>query len=440
MATAAATHDVHGSIHHLSRGARLALPALLIAGLAWAQSTHAAEATNSGNSPEGQTKVSGEKTFGQDVEFLKQHVDAIVLKDASGNAQVAVVPAYQGRVMTSSATGADGTSFGWINYQRVASDQVTPHINVFGGEERFWLGPEGGQFSIYFAPGAKFEFDGWKTPAVIDTEPFEVVAKNDRKASFRKDATLENYSKTKLRLRIDRDVELVSAEAAEKSLGVDLGQLSFVGYRTTNKITNTGTEAWTKKGGLLSIWLLGMYKPGAETIVVIPYRAGSVEELGPVVNDAYFGKVPSERLKIEDDVMYFSGDGTYRSKIGVSPQRSKDVCGSYDALRGVLTIVKFNKPGPEVADYVNSMWELQDKPFAGDAVNAYNDGPPEPGAKPLGPFYELETSSPGFALQPGASGVHIQETYHVEGSQADLDRIANKVLGVSLDEVAAALK
>jgi hypothetical protein len=26
-----------------------------------------------------------------------------------------------------------------------------PHINVFGGEDRFWLGPEGGQFSIFFA-------------------------------------------------------------------------------------------------------------------------------------------------------------------------------------------------------------------------------------------------------------------------------------------------
>ncbi|RIK74382.1 MAG: hypothetical protein DCC67_16670 [Planctomycetota bacterium] len=384
--------------------------------------------------------MSGDKTFGQDVQFLKQHVDAIVLKDESGKAQVAVVAEYQGRVMTSSAAGEDGTSFGWINYERVASDQVTPHINVFGGEERFWLGPEGGQFSIFFPPGAPFEFDDWKTPAVIDTEPFDVVEKSDRKASFRKETTLENYSKTKLRLRIDRSVELISATDAASSLGVELGNLAFVGYRTNNTVTNTGKEPWTKQSGLLSIWLLGMYKPGPQTTVVIPFNVGPEEKLGPIVNDTYFGKVPAERLKVADGVIYFSGDGQYRSKIGLTPQRAQDVCGSYDALRNVVTIVKYNKPGPEVTDYVNSMWELQEKPFAGDVVNAYNDGPPEPGAKPMGPFYELETSSPALALAPGESGVHVQETYHVQGDKAELDRVAREVFGVSLEEIASALK
>ena len=32
--------------------------------------------------------------------------------------------------------------------------RLEDHIYVFGGEERFWLGPEGGQFAIFFAPGA----------------------------------------------------------------------------------------------------------------------------------------------------------------------------------------------------------------------------------------------------------------------------------------------
>ncbi|MCC6494032.1 MAG: hypothetical protein IT424_13540 [Pirellulales bacterium] len=384
--------------------------------------------------------MNSDKTFGQDVQFLKQHVETVVLKDAAGKGQAAVVPAYQGRVMTSSATGAEGTSFGWINYDRISSGARTPHINVFGGEERFWLGPEGGQFSIFFAPGAPFEYDAWTTPAVIDTEPFDVVEASDRKATFRKETTLENYSKTKLHVRIDRSVELIAAEEGAKSLGVELGELDFVGYRTNNKITNTGKDPWTKESGLLSIWLLGMYKPGPQTTVVIPFNVGPEAKLGPVVNDAYFGKAPSDRLVIDEGVIYFSGDGTYRSKIGVSPQRSKDVCGSYDAMRGVLTIVKFNKPGPSVTDYVNSMWELQEKPFSGDAVNAYNDGPPKPGAKPMGPFYELESSSPALALKPGESGQHVQETYHLQGDKAQLDRLAREVLGASLEEIASALK
>ncbi len=55
----------------------------------------------------------------------------------------------------------------------------------------------------------------------------------------------------------------------------------------------------------------------------------------------------------------------------------------------VLTLVHLTVP-EGATDYVNSMWEIQEKPFAGDVVNSYNDGPASPGAKPLGPFYELE--------------------------------------------------
>lgn len=394
--------------------------------------------------PEGeaQVEVTMEKTFGQDVEFLQRHVKAFVLRSDSGEAQVVVVPAYQGRVMTSTATGTGGTSFGWINYAHVESGKVVPKFNVYGGEERFWLGPEGGQFGLFFQPGAKFEIAQFSTPAVIDTQPYDVVSQNDRQVSFCKETSLRNYSKTLLKFKIDRSIELLSAAAASQSLGVDLvdEKLSYVGYRSSNHITNRGDVAWTKKSGLLSIWLVGMYKPGPQTTVVIPYRTGLSEELGPVVNDTYFGKVPANRLKMDDGVLFFSGDGAYRSKIGVSPQRSKSICGSYDAQRGVLTIVKYNKPEPEVTDYVNSMWEIQDKPYAGDALNAYNDGAPEPGAKLLGPFYELETSSSALALKPGESGEHIQETYHFEGSAEALDHLSKELLGVSLATIRSALQ
>ena len=93
----------------------------------------------------------------------------------NGGPRVAVVPAYQGRVMTSTAGGAAQPSYGWINYAHIESGQTTPHINVYGGEERFWLGPEGGQFSIFFPPGGKFELADWQTPTVIDTDSFDVV-------------------------------------------------------------------------------------------------------------------------------------------------------------------------------------------------------------------------------------------------------------------------
>lgn len=373
-------------------------------------------------------------SFGDDLAFLTEHTDAFVLSDASGNAQLIVVPEYQGRVMTSTTGGMHGASYGWIHRDLIASGESLPHMNPYGGEDRFWLGPEGGQFALYFEEGAPFEFDHWQVPALIDTEPFNFVERTRDSAAFTKDATLTNYFGTQFFFRIDREVNLIDAERAGDLFGLtDLAGIDTVGYESVNTLTNTGTSAWTKESGLLSIWILGMFKPSAQTTLVIPIVAGEEAELGPKVNDAYFGKVPENRLRVEVDRLFFRGDGKYRSKIGVSPQRAKPVSGSYDAAGRVLTIVQFNRP-TGVTDYVNSMWELQDAPYSGDAVNSYNDGPPEPGAEPLGPFYELETSSPAAALAPGESITHVHRTFHFQGDESALNRISTAVLGVSLME------
>ena len=380
-----------------------------------------------------------ERNFGEDATFLAAHQQTIVLGDAAGGPRVAIVPAYQGRVMTSSATGDGGTSYGWINYELIQGGKPQPQIHVFGGEERFWLGPEGGQFSIFFDTGATFDFSQWRTPAVIDTEPFAVVKKSSQSASFRHEAELTNYAGTRFAFRIERDVELLAAEAIRGALDLGDMPLTAVAYRTTNRLTNIGKEDWSKPSGLLSIWMLGMYKHGPETTVVIPFNKGGESKLGPVVNDDYFGKVPAERLRTGDGVLFFAADGQFRSKIGLNPQRSTPLCGSYDAAREVLTVVQYNQPAAEVTDYVNSKWELQKQPYAGDVINAYNDGPAESGAAPLGPFYELETSSPALPLTSGASGTHIQTTFHFEGDLKQLDAIARKTLGVSLAEIEAGL-
>lgn len=79
-----------------------------------------------------------------DVAFLREHTPVIVLSDRTGSSKVALAPAWQGRVMTSTAAGDQGFSCGWINRELIASGKLLPHINVFGGEDRFWLGPEGG--------------------------------------------------------------------------------------------------------------------------------------------------------------------------------------------------------------------------------------------------------------------------------------------------------
>ena len=378
-------------------------------------------------------------TFGQDLSFLKKHTDVVVIEDKSGNSQVAVLPTLQGRVMTSTAEGLDGLSFGWINRELIASGETVEHINVYGGEDRFWIGPEGGQFSIYFKKDVPFDLEHWFTPASIDTEPFELVSKSKNNALLQKDIKLENFSGTIFNLRVHREVRVLERSEALEALEIMPAKtVEMVAFESNNKMTNTGTKAWEKETGLLSIWILGMFNPSPTTTIVVPFSGGAVDELGPIVNDAYFGKVPSDRLVVKEGVMFFSGDGQYRSKIGLSPQRAKPILGSYDIVNKVLTIVQYNKPEAAV-DYVNSMWELQDEPYKGDVVNSYNDGPSEPGAKPLGPFYELETSSPAAALRPGQTISHIHRTFHMQGSEAELNTIAKATLGVTIAEIKSAI-
>ena len=377
----------------------------------------------------GSPKPLKEMTFPQDVAFLEKHVEVITLGQGPGKPKVAIVPAYQGRVMTSTVGGSKSPSHGWINRELIEAGRNDPHINAYGGEDRFWLGPEGGQFSIFFKKGDPFDLEHWQTPALIDTRPYEVITKTDREVTFRHEAKIKNYSDTHFLIRIDRTVRLLDRSSIDELLDVKLPpSIDIVAYETENILTNIGDASWTKHGGLLSIWILGMYKHSTDTTVLVPYVEGDEADLGPIVNADYFGEVPAERLRVKDGVIRFSADGKYRSKIGLSPKRAKSILGSYDATRQLLTLVQYNKP-KGATNYVNSMWELQDEPFNGDVVNSYNDGPPSPGAKPLGPFYELESSSPALELKPDESSTHIHRTIHMQGDKAAIQRLGKALLG-----------
>lgn len=374
-------------------------------------------------------------TFGDDLRFLQQHGNVVVLQDPSGHAQVIVSPDYQGRVMTSTAAGASGPSFGWINRSFIAEGQRVPHMNVFGGEDRFWLGPEGGQYALYFAPGAPFDLDHWQVPEAIDWGAWTVTSSTQSEVKLSKDMQLQNYAGFTFNAHVDRSVRVLAPEQLASALGIALApDVAAVGYESENVLRNTGSAAWSKDTGLLSVWILGMYNPSPKTTIVIPFKPGSEAELGKVVNDAYFGKVPADRLVAGERVLFFRGDGQQRGKIGIPRPRAMPLVGAFDAAGNVLTLVQYTLP-QDATDYVNSMWEQQAQPYGGDVVNSYNDGPPGEGKKPLGPFWELETSSRAAALAPGESISHVHRTVHIAGPRASLDAIAKLALGVSLPDI-----
>ncbi len=373
-------------------------------------------------------------SFGYDCDFLKQyHKDMVILGDDSTGPQIIVLPAYQGRVMTSSAEGNKGASFGWVNHDFIASGTLAEHINVYGGEERFWLGPEGGQYSIFFKKDVKFTFDNWFVPKELDTEPFTLVGATKTEARFEKEMHLENYSGNKFDLMVNRNIKLLNKAAIDSVLNFTMPEsVKAVGFESNNTLTNIGTSPWDKKSGMLSIWILSMLNATDKTTVAIPYKQGDTAKLGKIVTDDYFGKVPADRLKVNNGLILFKADASQRSKIGIAPSRALPLVVSYDAANDVLTIAQFTLHEGN-NEYVNSLWKIQENPFSGDAVNSYNDGPIE--GKQLGKFYELESSSPAASLTPGKSVQHIHRTIHLKGSKEELNKIAVKLLGVSTDAI-----
>jgi hypothetical protein len=376
-------------------------------------------------------------------DFLAKHTQLVELAD-SGGARVAIAPEYQGRVMTSSCDGPDGRSFGFVNRDFISAGVPNPHFNNYGGEERMWISPEGGQFSLWFKPGVREQtLADWFTPPELNDGSWPVVGREGN-TSMRMAAQmkLQNTSGTPFDVEVNRKVSLLSAPECEELFGqtahkaISLSGVKMAAYETVNQIINLGPPM-TKEKGLISIWMLGMLNAGSETVVLAPYKPGDPSQLGSVIHSDYFGKIPPERLKILSEAVLFRADGQCRSKIGTSQRRAKDMVGSIDYLAGVLTLVKFSMPrNPAENLYMNNLWSGHlDQPYMGDVMNSYNDGPPEPGKKGMGAFYELESLSPAKELKSGESIAHKNVTVHI---QADIDRLASlaeNILGIDLERV-----
>ena len=345
-------------------------------------------------------------SYGYDAAFLEKHSEDIIQLQA-GDAKVLLSAAYQGRVMTSTASGDSGISYGWINYDLISSGEKKPQFNPVGGEERFWLGPEGGQYALYFKKGDSFNIKSWQVPPLIDTEKFEIVQSDSTSATFSKKTSITNYSGTTFQIDITRKIQLLDKNSAEQILGAGIpGEVKYVAYSSDNFLKNTGDNTWKQESGLLSIWLLSMMTPTDQTKVMIPFAP--LPNARSLITDNYFGEIPKDRLLVKDSVLYFRCDGKSRGKIGISPLIAKPLVGSFDFKNNVLTVLI-----PEVHQgepYVNSKWEQQEQPYKGDVINSYNDGPLQDGTQ-LGPFYEIESSSPARALKPGETS-RIQTNSH----------------------------
>lgn len=371
-------------------------------------------------------------SFGYDLNFLQEQDDSLILLgNDSENAQVIVSAKFQAKVFTSTADGNDGLSFGWVNY-KAFTGAPDAHMNAYGGENRIWLGPEGGKFSLFFKPDSQMVFENWKTPVAYDTEPWIMTDKTGHSVTMKKDMHLLNYKGTEIDASMERSVTILNKEDIAKRTGLAPDtSIKSVAYQTNNIITNKSKDAWNEATGMPCIWMLDMFSPSPTTVIIVPFKK-SVQPFDKIATTNYFGDISPDRLKYSDDMLFFKADGKSRGKLGIKPAYAKPLAGSYDPEHKVLTVIMFDIDSS--AQYLNQEWNTNKPPFSGDAVNAYNDGPLADGTQ-MGPFYEIESVSPAAFLKPGQSLSHQHTVFHFKGNTEKLDAIAQKLFGVSLEEI-----
>lgn len=365
---------------------------------------------------------SSNPVFEDDLKILQQ-VDGMQVLSA-GDAKIAVVGKFQGRVITSTSRGLKGNSYGWFHRKMISSNSYTNNYSSLGGESRIWFGPEIGKYSVFFEPGTEQTVKFVKRPIDLDTVNFKLLKSSKRSVTYGNKLSIINYQGFKFLIDIERHIHLFDNSEIEKNLGITLEDgVSSVGFEVKSTMKNAGQENWNKEQGLLSIWDIGCMTPSKKAIVIIPVRGNPKE----VTN--YFTPLDDSRIKIKNNTVFYKSDADYLNKIGIPPEHTKPIFGSYNPDLRTLTIVTFRFDNDPF--YVNSNWEDQTDPYAGDVINVFNDGSIGSG-KPFGPFYELETSSSAKELKVGQQQEHIHTTYHFEGDQKQLSAIAEKLLGVSL--------
>jgi len=259
-------------------------------------------------------------TFEAEVAYLKAHgVSVDVLQ--SGTGQLAVVPGYQGRVMTS-AVEPNGRSLGFVNHAFIDAGKTGTQFDNYGGEDRFWLGPEAGQWGLYFAPGAPYKFDLWQTPHGLQegrwgsgsgaTDPRVLDMVGHDAGFLSRQLMVQNHSGVRFDVEVSRRIKPVTKPPVTIGAGV-----KWVGFTSVNVVTNVGGRAWSAKDGMVSIWILGMFNPAPDAKIIVPF---STESKAPIVNDRYFGKIAPERLKVAPDESYvlLQADGQARVAGGMA--------------------------------------------------------------------------------------------------------------------------
>jgi Family of unknown function (DUF6786) len=367
------------------------------------------------------------------VELLKSTGNRAVQLQRSGkDAAVLVSPDLVGRVMCSTFSSKTGEANAWINREAILKGKVDPVFNNFGGEERFWFGPEGGRFGLMFG-GNESCFANYHVQEGMTSLGYNVMTQDDRSVTITADMSLQNTVGTKFSLRVERRISLLEScpYASEIWDPVD-----FVGFQSDNVVTNIGPSPWVRETGTIAMWCLGQFLEHPRLAVVIPVRDGTNGSAGPATVDEYFkdfciGDAFQRECRMNyDGWVRLKADGKIRGKVGAKKERVTGRLGSYNPNSDHLIIVDHDFY-PEL-DYATGYWRPYTDAFDGDAVSVYVDGPQEVGGSE-GLSYELETMSPALFLRPGQSFSYRNRTFHLRARRQTIHAVCKRFLNAEID-------
>lgn len=357
-------------------------------------------------------------SFGYDLERLQAIEGLEILQ--SGSSMIAVSGVYQGRIFTSSVKGKESKSYGWINWELIENGTHAIEMAGLGGESRLWFAPEWGKFSLCFEAGKEQIDANLRRPIDLNKKQFTTIQKSPTSLTSEGNMRLINDQNFAFDIHAERTISILSREAIEKNLSLAIpDQVAYVGFTAETTIKNISASPFTKETGLIAIWELGCQLTSPDNVVILPLSqpTDSLTE--------YFGVI-EDRLKIKDQVAYYQADASAIGKIGILPQHCKNMMGSYSPSQQLLNIVTFSFDNDPI--YVNSV-PKNTTPYQGDVINIFNGVVNE---KLNLPFYEFESSSSAKELRSTEKMYHRQTTYHFEGEEEQLDKIAHHLLGVHL--------
>ena len=403
------------------------------------------------------------------IDYLESKTKVLELCNDFG-ARIAVCPDWNGRVMTSTADGIDGDSYGLVNVMQIeerlkAQGHVMPH-QLIGGEDQLVLSPEGGPFSLFYdydSEASAIHRHHIEPPIGYTEGPFEIdTVPREPEMRLRRNVRMQNLAGARFDIDLIRSIRLHSENDMARLFdpvilaALEQPAISYVSYRTVNTLVNRGAT-FSKYSGLLSLRVRGMYNSTPYHVLVIPFKPGHEEQLGKRFSADFFGTAPHGRLRLMPESLLLRTDGRFRCQIGVSRARAVSRVAAIDFRNGVFSIMEFNLPeDADSCDYLcNDYCETNEgaeadfvatreryllengagNPYAGEVVRAYGNGLSDTDGDTHSSYYEFDTFSPAVELQKNESITHIQHTTHIHADRATLVFLLDALFQIDFDTV-----